>query len=79
MNVLTAIGGLGGAIAFIGAVVILARSIFEQVSATKANTVALNKLADKYEDQDGQIARLKADVSVLMDRTGGARGGSAAP
>lgn len=76
---LTAIGGLGGAIAFIGAVVILARSIFEQVSATKANTVALNKLADKYEDQDGQIARLKADVSVLMDRTGGARGGSAAP
>lgn len=76
---LTAIGGMGGAIAFIGAVIILARSIFEQVSATKANTAALNKLAEKYEDQDGQIARLKADVSVLMDRTGGVRGGSAAP
>lgn len=68
MNVLVVLGGAGGIVAVLGAIVIIGRGIFRQVSATE-------NLADAVKELTGEVASLKnilnsheTRLAVLEDR-----------
>jgi hypothetical protein len=68
MKDLVAIGGLGGVVVLLGAIVAIGRGIFKQIRATEENTQAVRELT-------GHVARLEAlynghetRITVLEDR-----------
>lgn len=52
-------GALGGTVVFGGAVLTVVRGIFRLVSATEANTAALNRLTERYDNHETRISRLE--------------------
>lgn len=69
MNIITVLSSLGGALAFLVSLTVIAKSIFRQVNATKENTTALNALSNKLDnfglvqqEQGKDIAWLKGKV-----------------
>lgn len=63
--VLSALASLGGLATFIGAVVVVVRSIFAQTNATRANTQALKVLSDKLEALDGKVDNQGERIATL--------------
>ena len=68
MNWLIAIGGLGGLVILLSAIIVIGRGIFKQISATEENTTAVRDLS-------AQVGRLhdlynghETRISVLEDR-----------
>jgi hypothetical protein len=68
MKVLEALGGIGGLILLLTAIIVIGRGIFRQVSVTEDNTEALTEVRD-------EIRKLRSDyydhgerLAVLEDR-----------
>lgn len=73
MNVLLAIGGAGGILAFATAVVVIGRGIFRQVNATDDNTAAIRELSSEVGRLTRQFNGHETRIAVLEDRQGGRR------
>ena len=65
MNTFVILGGTGGALAALAAVITIGRGIFRQVSATEDNTDALNKLSAKVDTLTGTTNGHETRISVL--------------
>lgn len=68
-DALAVLGALGGAAAFLGALFVVIRGIFKEVSAIDNNTAALNSLREavssldvRLTDQGERISRLEGRV-----------------
>lgn len=66
MVIIEAISALGGLVAFIGAIVLIVRSIFRLVDSNDDNTIAVKTLTNEVkelnqhcQDMDRRIARLE--------------------
>jgi hypothetical protein len=70
MTALIVLGGGGGLVALVTAVVVVGRGIFRQVTATEDNTTATRALSGKMEQIMEQLARHETDIAVLKDRLG---------
>lgn len=72
MGALIMLGGAGGTLAVLSAIVVVARGIFRQVSATEDNTDALNKLTGRVESvatiQQRDHTDYERRLAVLEDR-----------
>lgn len=68
MNALIAIGGIGGLIALLSAIIIIGRGIFRQVNATEDNTEALNGLSAKVEKLSHTANGHETRLAILEDR-----------
>jgi hypothetical protein len=64
MSALIAAGGIGGIVAFVGAVWILARGIFAQVAATKDNTDTLRDLAKDFKNLNGRVVYIEGHLGI---------------
>lgn len=69
MNLLIAIGGFGGLVVLLSAIVVIGRGIFKQVSATEENTTAVNNLTTVVGEMKGMLSNHETRISVLEDRT----------
>lgn len=70
MNWLPALGGVGGILAALGAVLVIGRGIFRQVSATEDNTEALKGLTARLDDLQDAVGGHETRLAVLEDRAG---------
>lgn len=69
MKAFEAIGGFGGLVVLITAIVVIGRGIFRQVSVTEDNTDALKELSQQMEKLTGDYQSHEIRISVLEDRT----------
>ncbi len=72
-SVLIIFGGGGGMVAVLGAIIIIGRGIFRQVTATEENTAALNILTGRVELLMQEFSGLDRRVAILEDRMGRVR------
>jgi hypothetical protein len=63
--VLAVLGALGGAAVFVTAVVAVIRAIFKQISATEANTVALQQMSGQMGNANGRLDNHETRISRL--------------
>lgn len=68
MKAFEAIGGFGGLVVLITAIVVIGRGIFRQVSVTEDNTDALKELSRQVEKLTGDYQSHEIRISVLEDR-----------
>lgn len=68
MNALVAIGGLGGLVVLLSAIIVIGRGIFKQVNATEENTLAVQNLTKEVADMKAMYANHETRISVLEDR-----------
>lgn len=68
MTVLIVLGGGGGIVAVIGAVIVIGRGIFRQVNATEDNTDAVKELTAKVERLMHGFNGHESRLAVLEDR-----------
>jgi len=68
MDILIALGGGGGILVVIGALITVARGIFRQVNATEENTLAVRDLSDSMAEVKSLYNGLDKRVTVLEDR-----------
>lgn len=69
MDVIALFGSLGGIVAVLGAILILGRGVFRQVSATEDNTKALQDLTGRVESLFQLYSNHETRISVLEDRS----------
>lgn len=65
---LAAIGGLGGLVILLTAIVVIGRGIFRQVNAIEENTAAIKDLTKNVTEIKGMLAGHETRISVLEDR-----------
>lgn len=70
MNTLIAIGGLGGVIVLLGAIIAVGRGVFRQISATEENTDAVKKLTADIGQLQSMFHNHETRIAVLEDRIG---------
>jgi len=63
-----AIGGFGGIVILLGAVITIGRGIFRQVNATEENTAAVRGLTTQVARLEGLYNGHEARIAVLEDR-----------
>jgi methyl-accepting chemotaxis protein len=68
MVALAVLGSIGGVVALITAITLIARGIFKQVSSTEDNTQAVKDLTKAVGELKDLIAQLQTRVAVLEDR-----------
>jgi len=68
LNALVAIGGLGGLVVLLSAIIVIGRGIFKQVNATEENTLAVQNLSKEVSDMKAMYANHETRISVLEDR-----------
>lgn len=68
MNSLIAIGGLGGIVILLGAVITIGRGIFRQVNATEENTTAVKDLTKGMSEIKAMLSNHETRLSILEDR-----------
>ena len=68
MSVLIAIGGLGGLIVLLSAIVVIGRGIFRQVNATEENTTSVRDLTRGISEIKAMLSNHETRISVLEDR-----------
>lgn len=68
MDTTIILSSLGGIVAFLCAVTVIARGIFRQVTATEANTKALNELSNKFDLMDVRMNSHDTAIAILNDR-----------
>jgi len=68
MNWLIAIGGLGGLVILLSAIIVIGRGIFKQINATEENTDAVKDLTRGMTEIKGMISNHETRISVLEDR-----------
>jgi hypothetical protein len=66
----TLVGALGGVIVFFGALYAVIKSAFAQVTATKDNTKALEKLTSTVNGQDGRLDNHEIRLTRLEAKSG---------
>lgn len=68
MNALIAIGGFGGLVVLLSAIIVIGRGIFKQVSATEDNTTAVDNLTKGVGEIKAMLSNHETRISVLEDR-----------
>ena len=68
MNTLIAIGGFGGVVILLGAVIAIGRGIFKQINATEENTVAVKDLTSHVARLENLYNGHETRITVLEDR-----------
>lgn len=68
VDVLVVLGGTGGVLAALAAVITIGRGIFRQVNATEDNTDALNKLSAEVAGLSRTSNGHETRLTVLEDR-----------
>jgi hypothetical protein len=68
VNWLIAIGGFGGLVILLSAIVVIGRGIFRQISATEENTSAVKDLTKQMAEIKGMISNHETRIAVLEDR-----------
>lgn len=68
MSWLPVFGGVGGILAALGAVLVVGRGIFRQVTATEDNTQALKDLTAEVHGLKGTVGGHETRLAVLEDR-----------
>lgn len=68
VNVLVTIGGVGGLVVLLTAIVVVGRGVFKQVSATEDNTKAVEDLTRKVDKLSGLYNGHETRIVVLEDR-----------
>lgn len=68
MTVLVVLGGGGGIVALIGAIIIVGRGVFRQVGATEDNTQAIKALTDEVAKIRHNINGHETRIAILEDR-----------
>ena len=68
MNWLIAVGGLGGLVILLSAIIVIGRGIFKQINATEENTDAVKDLTRGMTEIKGMISNHETRISVLEDR-----------
>ena len=68
MNSLIAIGGLGGIVILLGAVITIGRGIFRQVNAIEENTTAVKDLTKGMSEIKAMLSNHETRLSILEDR-----------
>lgn len=68
MNVLVTLGGAGGMLILLTAVITVGRGVFRQVSATEDNTQAIRDLTTAVAELRAQYNRHETRLTVLEDR-----------
>lgn len=68
MNALIAIGGFGGLVVLLSAIIVIGRGIFKQVSATEDNTNAVQDLTRTVSEIKGMLTNHETRITVLEDR-----------
>jgi hypothetical protein len=66
--VLAILGSLGGIVAFCGAIWVIVKAGFRQVSATEENTKALGRMTDAIGKLDTRVDQHDIDIAVLKDK-----------
>jgi uncharacterized protein HemX len=67
-SALAILGALGGGVAFLSAIAIVARAIFKEVSAIDNNTTALNALRETVTSLDTRLTEQGERLSRLEGR-----------
>jgi hypothetical protein len=67
-NWLIAIGGCGGLVVLLSAIVVIGRGIFKQVNATEESTVAIRNLTREVTEIRGMFSNHETRISILEDR-----------
>lgn len=68
MNWMIAIGGLGGLVVLLSAIIVIGRGIFRQVSATEENTSSVKDLTKGISEIKAMLSNHETRISVLEDR-----------
>jgi hypothetical protein len=68
MNVLIAIGGFGGLVVLLSAIIVIGRGIFKQVNATEENTEAVRTLTKEVGDIKAMYQNHETRLAILEDR-----------
>ena len=68
MTSLVAIGGFGGIVVLLGAIITIGRGIFKQISATQDNTEAVRDLTTHVARLEALYNGHESRISVLEDR-----------
>ena len=68
MNTLIAIGGIGGVVVLLGAIIAIGRGIFKQISATEENTVAVKDLTAHVARLENLYQGHETRIAILEDR-----------
>ena len=68
MNTLIAIGGIGGVVVLLGAIIAIGRGIFKQISATEENTVAVKDLTTHVSRLENLYQGHETRIAILEDR-----------
>lgn len=68
MYTLAILGSLGGIVAFIGGVWVIARGLFKLVASTDDNTTVLQELSGKMDAITFRVNNAETDIAVLKDR-----------
>lgn len=68
MTAITVLSSLGGALAFIGAIWVILKSVFGQISATKANTAAVENLTKQLGAFQEVQRKQGEDIAYLKGR-----------
>jgi len=63
-----AIGGLGGLVVLLSAIIVIGRGIFRQVSATEENTSSVKDLTKGISEIKAMLSNHETRISVLEDR-----------
>jgi len=67
-NWLIAIGGIGGLVVLLSAIVVIGRGIFRQITATEDNTNAMVRLTDKVGHIEALYQNHETRIAILEDR-----------
>ena len=68
MNWLIAIGGTGGLVVLLSAIVVIGRGIFKQVTATEENTTAVKDLTKGMSEIKAMLSNHETRLAILEDR-----------
>lgn len=68
MNALIAIGGFGGLVVLLSAIIVIGRGIFKQVSATEDNTTAVDNLTKGVGEIKAMLSNHETRIAILEDR-----------
>ena len=67
-NWLIAIGGIGGLVVLLSAIVVIGRGIFKQVNATEESTVAIKNLTREMAEIRALFSNHETRIAILEDR-----------
>ena len=68
MNILAVVGGIGGFIILLTAIISVGRAIFKQVSATEDNTEAVRQLTEQVGSLKNMYQDHETRIAILEDR-----------